>query len=226
MAYNKVKYLFFDTESANCRTNGNIFSFGYMIADENFNVSVAPTDIVINPHCRFDGYVKKHILAYKSAQIKSAPSFGDVYDDVCALMCDKNTICIGYGIENDVKFLNGDCLRYKKPQIVAEFYDVQKLIKQAFNRPFRKLSIEYQELAGESDEHAHRSDADAYFTMRVAQEICLTTKKSLATYISEVKLFDEQENERKKLRAAEKQRKYAEYLKNKELKNKPKFQTE
>lgn len=214
-----MNYLFFDTESANCRTNGNVFSFGYMITDENFNVLNPPTDIIINPRCRFDGYVKKHILAYKAEQVKSAPDFGGVYEDVCKLMCDKNTVCIGYGIENDLKFLKGDCLRYKKEQISANFYDVQKLIKQALNRPFRKLSIEYCELVGETDEHAHRSDADAYFTMRIAQEICLKTQKPLSFYIEKVKEFDRSEAEKKRVRAEEKQRKHLEYLKKKELKS-------
>lgn len=213
---NETKYLFFDTESANCRTNGNVFSFGYMVTDEEFNVFTPPTDIIVNPRCRFDGYIKKHILAYKSEQIKNAPDFGDVYEDIRALMIGGDRICIGYGIENDLKFLKGDCLRYKKPQINANFYDVQKLIRQALGRPFRKLSLEYQELIGESDEHAHRSDADAYFTMRIAQEICKKTQKPLSHYIAAVKEFDEKENEQKRIRAAEKQRRYLEYLKNKE----------
>lgn len=211
-----MKYVFFDTESANCRTNGNVFSFGYMVTDEDFNVLTPPTDIIVNPRCRFDGYVKKHILAYKSEQVKNAPDFSEVYEDICAIMCESGAICIGYGIENDLKFLNGDCLRYKKPQIKAEFYDVQKLIRQALDRPFRKLSLEYQELIGESDEHAHRSDADAYFTMRIAQEICKKTQEPLSFYIAAVKAFDEKENEQKRIRAAEKQRRYLEYLKNKE----------
>ncbi len=203
-----MKYLFFDTESANCRSNGNIFSFGYLITDEDFNVCFPQTDIVINPRCKFDPYVKKHILAYKTAQIKSAPNFSEVYDKICEIMTAEGVICIGYGVENDLKFLNGDCARYGLEKIPARFYDVQTLIKQAENRQFRKLSVEYAELTGGTDEHAHRSDADAYFTMRVAQEICKKNEKSLEYYLKSAPAFIAAEREAKLKRLAEKQKEY------------------
>lgn len=207
-----MKYLFFDTESANCRSDGNIFSFGYLITDENFNVLSPQTDIVINPRARFDGYVKKHILAYKTEELKSAPDFCGVYEQIRSLMTEKDVVCIGYGVANDLKFLNGDCARYKLEKISAEFYDVQTLIKQAEDRQGRKLSVEYAELTGGTDENAHRSDADAYFTMRVAQEVCKKSGNPLSYYLQKAPAFLAKEQEKRLARIAEKQKKYEESL--------------
>lgn len=199
-----MKYLFFDTESANCRSNGNIFSFGYLLTDEQFNVISPQEDIVINPRTRFDVYVKKHILAYKSAQIKTAPDFAAVYPRLREIMTAENVVCVGYGVENDLKFLNGDCERYGLEKIPATFYDVQTLIRQAENRAFRKLALEYAFYTGEADDHAHRSDADAYFTMRVAQEICNKSGNPLAYYIEKAPAFQAAEQKEKQARLEKK----------------------
>lgn len=215
-----MKYLFFDTESANCRRSGNIFSFGYLLTDEQFNVISPQEDIIINPRTRFDSYVKKHILAYKSEQIKSAPDFAAVYPRLREIMTAENVVCVGYGVENDLKFLNGDCARYELEKIPAKFYDVQTLIRQAENRAFRKLALEYAFYTGEADEHAHRSDADAYFTMRVAQEICKKSGNLLLYYIEKSAAFEENERLNRQKRLEEKQEKRLEKLREKKLEKK------
>lgn len=164
-----MNYLFFDTECANCYNGkGKIYSFGYVLTDDDFNVIRQPTDILINPECRFDFYVKRHILAYDETQIEQSPNFKECYLTIKNLMCDSNTICFGYGIENDKNFLKHACKRYNLEPINAVVYDVQKLITIILSRPARKLDVEYTELIGE-EEGAHRSDIDAMRTMKLAR---------------------------------------------------------
>lgn len=175
-----MQYLFFDIECANCfGGKGKIYSFGYLITDENFNITTAPQDMLINPDCKFDPYVKKNILVYDRAYLKTMPKFDGRYELIKKLMTDKSTICIGYGIENDVRFLADDCKRYSLPKINAKIYDVQKLILLTENKPARKLDVEFTERFGEQEGRAHRSDVDAVRTMMIAKSICEKQGKSL-----------------------------------------------
>ena len=46
----EMKYLFFDIECANCfDRKGKIFSFGYVLTDEKFNVIEPREDILVSP---------------------------------------------------------------------------------------------------------------------------------------------------------------------------------
>ena len=180
-----MNYLFFDIECANCYNGkGKIYSFGYTLTDHNFNVIIPNTDMLMNPNCKFDFYVKKHILAYDVNFVKSHPDFKQRYPFIKQLMCDENTVCCGYGIENDKGFLKHDCKRYDLPLINAKIYDVQKLLTLALSRPARKLEIEYTELIGEED-GAHRSDIDAMRTMKIAKYIFETSGKKIHEFFEE-----------------------------------------
>ena len=180
-----MNYLFFDIECANCYNGkGKIYSFGYLLTDQNFNILTPPTDLLINPNCKFDFYVKKHILAYDVSFVKQNPDFKERYPLIKQLMCDENTVCFGYGIQNDLGFLKHDCKRYDLPFIEAKVFDVQKLITLALSRPARKLEVEYCELVGE-EEGAHRSDIDAMRTMKIAKSIYQSTNKNILKFFEE-----------------------------------------
>lgn len=185
-----MEYLFFDCESANCRTDGNIFSFGYVVTDEHFNVTEECKDIIINPKSKFDPYVKKNILAYDMQEVRSAPDFSQRYDTLKKILCKEDRLLVGYGVENDVKFFKGDCKRYGLEMPFSEVFDVQKLIVRVENKPFRKLSIEYAERLGDDDCGAHRSDRDAYLTMMVARDVCLKNSVSLLDYAKTQAAYD------------------------------------
>lgn len=175
-----MRYLFFDIECANCYGGKcKIYSFGYLITDEQFNILTPPEDLLINPDCKFDPYVKKNILLYDRKLITSMPKFDQRYKEIKALMTAKEVVCIGYGVENDVRFLADDCKRYNLPLIKAKVYDVQKLIKIACDRPARKLQIEFTEAFGECEEKPHRSDTDAVRTMMLCKKICGETGESV-----------------------------------------------
>ena len=106
------------------------------------------------------------------------PKFNERYKAIKKLMTAKETVCIGYGIDNDVRFLSDDCKRYCLPLIKAKIYDVQKLISVTENKPARKLDVEFTERFGESEERAHRSDVDAVRTMMIAKQICERENKT------------------------------------------------
>ena len=174
-----MNYLFFDIECANCYNGkGKIYSFGYLLTDSDFNVLIPPTDLLINPNCKFDFYVKKHILAYDVNFVKTHPDFKQRYDIIKQLMCDKNTVCFGYGIQNDLGFLKYECKRYQLPQIKAKVLDIQNAIPLVLDRPARKLDIEYTELVGE-ETGAHRSDVDAMRTMKIAKLLAQKSNKKI-----------------------------------------------
>ncbi len=183
-----MEYLFFDTECANCYGGkGKIYSFGYLLTDDKFNIITPPQDLLINPDCKFDPYVKKKILVYDRAFLKTMPKFDEQYQTIKKLMTAKNRICLGYGIDNDVRFLSDDCKRYNLPQIKAKIFDVQKLIAICENKQARKLDIEFIERFGEQEGRAHRSDVDAVRTMMIARSICEKQEKPLEEILKEDK---------------------------------------
>lgn len=178
-----MKYLFFDIECANCYSgNGKIYSFGYVLTDENFNVLCGPEDLLINPNSSFDPYVKKNILAYDKELFKEAPKFNEVYEKITSLMTESDTLCFGYGITNDLRFLQNDCKRYQLPYIHAKVCEIQKLIEFVEGNKARKLDVEYVERIGDNERNAHRSDEDAFRTAKVAQCVCEKFNKKLHEY--------------------------------------------
>ena len=55
-----MQFLAIDLEACNRYVKGSVFSVGYVLADENFQV-IAKEDIVINPKCRFVAKFRKPI---------------------------------------------------------------------------------------------------------------------------------------------------------------------
>lgn len=181
-----MKYLFFDIECANCYTGkGKIYSFGYVLTDENFNVIGAPEDILMNPDSNFDPYVRKKILAYDKKMFKSLPKFDEIYPTIKNMMTAEDTLCFGYGIQNDLHFLEDDCNRYGLPIIEAKTFDIQRLIEIAENEKAKKLDAEYTERTGKEERGTHRSDEDAVRTAEIAKSICLKQNKKLHEYFLE-----------------------------------------
>lgn len=171
-----MRYLFFDIECANCFDGkGKICSFGYCIVDKNFKV-LAQKDILINPRSRFhlgptnkDEGIK---LSYPQSAFRAAPDFKYYYEIIKGLLTSKDQIVFGHAVYNDLSFIRSDCDRYKKEKFDIKAYDTQALYKQisqegsevGLDRLCDKYEIE--------KEHLHRSDYDAYLTMRVLQALC------------------------------------------------------
>ena len=184
-----MRYLFFDIECANSYGGkAKIYSFGYLITDENFNMLCPPEDILINPDSKFDPYVKKNILVYDRAMLKTMPKFNERYAEIKKLMTAKDVVCVGYGIDNDLKFLSDECERYELKKIKAKVYDVQKIIKAVEEKPARKLHLEFTERFGEQEEKPHRSDIDAVRTMMVCKNVLENVNKSIVQVYKEENL--------------------------------------
>lgn len=168
-----MKYLFFDIECANCYQNSaKIFSLGYCVTDEKFNVLHEKEDVLINPRDRFDWYVAKKMMAYPKSIFESKPPFPDFYDFFKGLFEDPETVVIGYAVTNDVHFLQDDCKRYNLTPFTYRFYDVQQIYaRQPENNEAKNLEDSLLAWCGVEAENLHRSDEDAYNTMRILKAI-------------------------------------------------------
>ena len=168
-----MKYLFFDIECANCYNNcAKIFSLGYVITDENFNILHDKEDVLINPRDRFDWYVAKKMMAYPREIFKDMPPFPDFYDRFREMFEDGDTMVVGYAVTNDVHFLHDDCKRYGLAPYTYKFYDVQQLYaRQPVNNTAKNLEDSLLSWCQVEPENLHRSDEDAYNTMLIMKAI-------------------------------------------------------
>ena len=168
-----MKYLFFDIECANCYQNcAKIFSLGYVVTDENFNILHDKEDVLINPRDRFDWYVAKKMMAYPREIFKDMPPFPDFYDRFREMFEDEDTMVIGYAVTNDVHFLHDDCKRYGLAPYTYKFYDVQQLYaRQPVNNTAKNLEDSLLSWCNVEAENLHRSDEDAYNTMLIMKAI-------------------------------------------------------
>lgn len=176
-----MKYLFFDIECANCYNNcAKIFSLGYVITDENFNVLHDKEDVLINPRDRFDWYVAKKMMAYPRSIFADKPPFPDFYEGFREMFEDPDTIVIGYAVTNDVHFLQDDCKRYDLTPFTYRFYDVQQIYaRQPENNTAKNLEDSLLSWCGIEAENLHRSDEDAYNTMLILKAIAAYHGKNL-----------------------------------------------
>ena len=186
-----MNYVFFDIECANCfQGRGKICSFGYVITNEKFKV-LEKKDIVINPHSKFHlaghGNHPGIVLAYDEQKFKASPIFPIYYDRIRTLLQDKNNLVFGFSVMSDANYIKSECDRYRKEYFDYDFIDVQRIytdMHQLQNTPaLIKCAAEY----GVTDsQEVHKSDDDAYFTMRVMKGMCeelkLTAKELIEKF--------------------------------------------
>ena len=186
-----MKYLFFDIECANRDADGRnqIYSFGYLLTDENLNVIETEKDIVINPNVeQWDWYVVKHMLAYPKRYVESQPTFDHYYNKIKRLLENRDTMVCGFSVKDDVGYLLDECERYNLEPFQFEFFDIQRLdMEQSKERRKKKLNLSetYMSWCGRIPLSIHRSDVDARLTYEIAREICKRTKKAIADYKTE-----------------------------------------
>ncbi len=177
-----MKYLCFDIESCDGGKNGSLCSFGYCIADENFNI-LDMDDIIVNPDKPFNkrlfGTVIK--LAYTEEVFRSAPRFPLVYDRIKSLFTEDMTI-IGFSIINDVNYLADAIRTYGLEQINYEFYDVQ-LMYGIHKKEARNFSLAAAAAEFDIEFLEHRSLDDAVATLKVLKGILDSEKMSYNEFI-------------------------------------------
>ena len=183
-----MNYVFFDIECANCfQGRGKICSFGYVITDEDFNI-IEKRDLVMNPHAKFHlagrGNHPGIVLAYDEKKFRSSPVFSTYYDQIRALLEDKNNLVFGFSVMSDANYIKSECERYKKEIFDYNFIDVQRIytdMHELTNTPsLIKCASEY---GVTETQEVHKSDDDALFTMRVMEGICKSLSLSAKALI-------------------------------------------
>ena len=167
-----MKILFFDMEFANGKIQGSIYSFGYVQTNGKFRLTQPQTDILMNPECRFNDYVRKNILAYPMNVVEEASTFPAYYKRLKKLLC-RADLAVGFAVGNDTAALLHDCERYGLKPPVFKCLDMERLCKKfPDHREARGLSGCVEAWCGKIPEHQHRSDGDAYATMLLFRAVC------------------------------------------------------
>ena len=216
-----MRYLFFDIEAAD--GNFKICEFGLVICDANMK----PTHkklYLINPKGEFKLTGRKDQrdlhLSFTEEQYRSSPEFDDVYDNIKFALEQKDIMILGHSVNNDIRFLDKACSRYRLPKIKYVAYDVQKMFSY-FSKERKKYAAlenvveELVPLEERKDLIDHRSVDDAYMTMLIFRamireltvtpeqmvELCEGCKYDSIEYIKEVETKAKAKNERAHARA-------------------------
>lgn len=177
-----MKYLFYDSESIDIKHKYS-FTFGYMVTDENFNVIKSREDIVFNPDIpkeNWDWWAYRQLLkdSYLQKDLLKAKNFKYYYNRIKKLFCD-DVICVGFEINEDVKYLLENCNRYGLEPINFKYVDLREILRYLTGKNPNSLSYEYIRYLHVPDYFAHRSDVDAEMTMLVLKEALRKSKKTL-----------------------------------------------
>lgn len=216
-----MRYLFFDIEAAD--GNFKICEFGLVICDSNMK----PTHkklYLINPKGQFNLTGRKDQrdlhLSFTEEQYRASPEFDDVYDNIKFALEQKDIMILGHSVNNDIRFLDKACSRYRLPKIKYVAYDVQKMFSY-FSKERKKYAAlenvveELVPLEERKDLIDHRSVDDAYMTMLIFRamirelnvtpeqmvELCEGCKYDSIEYIKEVEAKVKAKNERAHARA-------------------------
>ncbi len=167
-----MKLLFFDMEFANGSVKGSIYSLGYTVTNENFDILVPPTDLLINPESDWNAYVEENILAYPKETVEAAPAFPEHYAFLKELF-EGADLAIGFAVNNDTRALASDCKRYDLPLLSFTHFDTERLCrKMDEHNGVRGLAKCVKAWCGEEPDNQHRSDGDALATMMLFRAIC------------------------------------------------------
>ncbi len=171
-----MNLLFFDIECASVSRNfAKICAFGYVLCDDDFNV-IKKEDILINPKGGFHLTDVKGerglVLPYEYSEFKKYPTFPQVYNQIKALLEDKNNAVCGHSTLNDIKYLALETKRFKLPAFHFNFYDSQLAYMTMIGEFTRQFGLESITRDLNVEFTPHRAADDAYATMRVVQAIC------------------------------------------------------
>lgn len=172
-----MNYLAFDIEAANGYNPASICSVGIVVADEQFNI-LRKQNLWINPKSKYNlNGTRPNVgidLHLDQALIERSPDFSQRYDEICALLTDKDTIVLGHAVDSDVRMLNAACKKYKLPCINFRFVCSQLLYKcfkddknvMGLDKIATELGLQFQQ---------HFSDEDAMMSLFTLQYLCNET---------------------------------------------------
>ena len=169
-----MNYLFFDVECANCFDGvGKICEFGYVLTDENLNV-IKQGIHLINPDAEFDWYVKYKIISYAIKEYEKAPKYPQIYRmHIQELVELPDTIYVGHGVRDDIKYLNDEANRYNLPRFERQCVDSSQIHRRFYNLPQTKgLKAIVKELEIGDHKKLHNSEYDAKMTLEYVKRMC------------------------------------------------------
>ena len=186
-----MNYLFFDIECANCFDGtGKICEFGFVLTDENLNI-LKNGIFLVNPDAEFDWYVKHKIISYKISDYLKSQKYPNIYYNfIKELMEAPNTVCVGHGIKNDLKYLNDESKRYALPKLKIDFIDTSTIRKKFYNEKQTKgLKTIVNELKLGDPKSLHNSEYDAKMTLEYVRTMCFDSGLSFAQLIKKYSNF-------------------------------------
>lgn len=167
-----MKYLFFDTECANCFDGeGKICEFGFVLTDENYKI-IEKDNIIINPESPFDKKglgMSKIKLALPYSAYSRHGNFVSVYRKIKSLF-EGEVIAIGHNTPADAQYLLYACERYNLKPFDYKFVDTQKAVRDLYERATHLKLIElHNEFCSLNEKQSHTGIDDAIRTMEVAR---------------------------------------------------------
>ncbi len=167
-----MKIVFFDMEFANGKIPGSVYSLGYVQTNDRFELTEPQTDLLMNPDCEWNAYVRSHILAYSMSTVQAASLFPAYYKRLKKLLC-RADLVVGFAVKNDTTALEKACERYGLKPLDFQCLDMERLCKSLKDYPqAHGLAGYVRAYCGIEPDHQHRSDGDAYATMMLLREIC------------------------------------------------------
>ncbi len=166
-----MKYLSFDIE---CCDGKHICEFGYVFADERFNI-LKKECITINPEHKFKLTGRAHerdiALSFPDDVYFNSPTFEYYYDKIKNLLTSAEYSIIGFSTKNDINFLRVACEEYNKEPILFSCIDIQKLY-QGYTKAGNRTSIEkiIDELKI-GNVKIHKSDDDSFAVIKILETI-------------------------------------------------------
>lgn len=185
-----MKIVFFDMEFANGKIPGSVYSIGYVQTDHKFRLTEPQTDLLMNPDCEWNAYVRSHILAYPMKTVKSAALFPAYYKRLKKLLC-RADLVVGFAVKNDTVALRRACERYDLKPLEFHCLDMERVCKLYKDHPdAHGLSGYVRAYCGEEPKNQHRSDGDALATMMLLRAVCeqhgLCPKKLKQTFADQL----------------------------------------
>lgn len=173
-----MKFLSFDIESIDgCFAEGNICEFGYVVADENFNI-LKQENLMIKPSV-LPKKLNRHMpLTYSVSDYAKAPEFASVYNVIYNLLNAEDTLVIGHAVHNDVFCVNSACAKnnlelpsykYLDTQILFAIYKSQSSVL-SLDKIAEEIGIEFVH---------HRADEDARLSLMTLEYVCRKTGMAL-----------------------------------------------
>lgn len=169
-----MNYLFFDVECANSFNGvGKICEFGYVLTDENLNI-IKQGIHLINPDAEFDWYVKYKIISYAIKEYEKAPKYPQIYRmHIQELVELPDTLYVGHGVRDDIKYLNDEANRYNLPRFERQCIDSSQIHRRFYNLPQTKgLKAIVKELEIGDHKKLHNSEYDAKMTLEYVKRMC------------------------------------------------------